>query len=353
MICSLLIGVTTVSCASCVQPAATARVALLHRGGTPGMALPEPPDMLVRQISICAGNVKVKQDPRFLTMLPYQAQKLPLDYCSSWPIWVTNPGGKVPITRVPVPEAALDEWWTTWVPPAAFEQLWLPEDLPQPVARPAIGLVLSNGEPRYVFPTLDTTLVSPDGVVWRNRGLHSVPLAKTWLHYGESPPEALRLSAYHTMTAARGEGEAEGAEPGGEEEPALPEWRPYLTCLGNWPVQAALDEALQALENLPPLLQKKLGQGFCYLLVPLPESNRLPADALAPGSRLRFFLSDLQDFDANNVDASSRARGDEATAADDYEWQRGECDLTLCTVPSGKGSPYLPKPYEPLYQRDW
>lgn len=318
---------------------------LLLITGVAAMALQSPPDMLVRQISICAGNVKVKQDPRFLTMLPYQAQKLPLDYCLSWPIWVTNPGGKVPVTRVPVPEANLDEWWTTWVPPAAFEQLWLPEDLPQPAARPAIGLVLSNGEPRYLFPTLDTTLVCPGGVVWRNRGLNSVPLAKTWLHYGESPPENLRLSAYSAMSAARGEGEAEGAEPGGGEEL---EWRP---CLSHQPVQAALDEALRALERLPPLLQKKLGQGFCYLLVPLPESDCLPADALAPGSRLRFFLSDL-DCEPTNV---ARARGDEATTADEDEWawQRGECDLTVCTVPSGKGSPYLPKPYQPLYQREW
>ena len=122
-----------------LQPVATPVVS--RRSTTAQMALPEPPDMLVNQISICAGNIRVKQDPRYLTMLPYQAQKLPLEYCSSWPIWVTNPGGKVPLSRVPVPEAALDEWWTTWVPPAAFEQLWLPEDLPQPTARPAIGLV--------------------------------------------------------------------------------------------------------------------------------------------------------------------------------------------------------------------
>ena len=127
LLCWLLL--TTGVAAMLLQPAATPVVR--RRSTTAQMALPEPPDMLVTQISICAGNIRVKQDPRYLTMLPYQAQKLPLEYCSSWPIWVTNPGGKVPLSRVPVPEAALDEWWTTWVPPAAFEQLWLPEDLPQ------------------------------------------------------------------------------------------------------------------------------------------------------------------------------------------------------------------------------
>ena len=120
LLCWLLL--TTGVAAMLLQPAVTPAVS--RRSTTAQMALP---DMLVNQISICAGNIRVKQDPRYLTMLPYQAQKLPLEYCSSWPIWVTNPGGKVPLSRVPVPEAALDEWWTTWVPPAAFEQLWLPD----------------------------------------------------------------------------------------------------------------------------------------------------------------------------------------------------------------------------------
>ena len=104
LLCCLLLA--TGVAAILLQPAATPVVS--RRSTAALMALPEPPDMLVRQISICAGNVKVKQDPRFLTMLPYQAQKLPLDYCSSWPIWVSNPGGKVPVARVPVPEA--DQW---------------------------------------------------------------------------------------------------------------------------------------------------------------------------------------------------------------------------------------------------
>ncbi len=315
------------------------------------LALQAPPEMLLRQISICAGNVKVQQDPRYLTMLPFQAQKLPLEYCASWPIWVTNLGGKVPVARVPVPEANIEEWWTTWVPPAAFEQLWLPEDLPQPTARPAIGLVLSNGEPRYVFPTVDTTLVCPDGVVWRNRGLNSVPLGKTWLHYGEAPPENLRISAY-VQPAAEAE-DAQQDEVAPTEASPPPEWRP---CLSHQPVQAALDEALEVLESLPPLLRKKLGQGFCYLVAPLPESEGLPAEALASGGRLRLFLSDIDDDPKNVVrvqDEWTAYLGGQPSGEDEWAWQRGECDLTVHTVPSGKGSPYLPKPYEALYQREW
>ena len=113
-------------------------------------------------------------------------------------------------------------------------------DLPLPTCRAALGAVLKDGQLRYLFPCVEATVsTSEDNKsvrAWHNRGLNSVPLAKTWLHYGESPPEALRLSAYHAMTAGS-EGEAEGGERGGEEEA---KWRPYLTCLGNWPVQAAL-----------------------------------------------------------------------------------------------------------------
>ena len=134
-------------------------------------------------ISICAGNVAVTQDPRFMTLLPAQADTLPLDYCSSWPAWVTRPKGKLPVERVPGPAKGADIL-DTWAPAGAFEQLWLPEDLPPPRARAALGLVLRNGEPRYIFPTIDASLTTPDGTQWRNRGLNSLPLASTWLHFG-------------------------------------------------------------------------------------------------------------------------------------------------------------------------
>ena len=44
-----------------------------------GSVLQQPPQPALKSISIAAGKVSVKQDPRYLTMLPFQAQKLPLD----------------------------------------------------------------------------------------------------------------------------------------------------------------------------------------------------------------------------------------------------------------------------------
>jgi hypothetical protein len=73
----------------------------------------------------------------------------------------------------------------------------------------AIGLVLRNGEPRYIFPTIDTYLDAA-GKRWRNRGIFSVPLAKTWLHYGESPADNLRLSSF-VIAPTLAEGDATAA----------------------------------------------------------------------------------------------------------------------------------------------
>ena len=291
----------------------------------------------LRHVSICAGNVRVQQDPRFTTLLPAQAQRLPLDSVSSWPIWVVKQGGKLPVTRVPVPrEDFMDDILNSWCPPAAFEQLWLPQDLPTPQAHAAIGLVLRNGEPRYIFPTIDT-VIEVDGELWRNRGLNSVPLASTWLHFGELPVDSLRLSAY-LLPAADDDDDDESS--GGRQ-------RAWRQILPNRPVAAAIDAAFDALDALPAKLKtsSSLGDGFCYLISPLlscsddeeEEDNELshavPAEALVPGARLRVFLSE----EGADEDASA--------------WQRGELDLTGWALPPGKQSPYMQKHYKPLYER--
>ena len=50
-----------------------------------------------------------------------------------------------------------------------------------------------------------------------------------------------------------------------------------------------------------------------------------------------------------------RTSGDEPRSADgdEWSWARGEAELLMRRIPSGRGSPYLPKVYEELYNRDW
>lgn len=304
---------------------------------------------LISSISICAGNIAVQQDPRFMTLLPNQAQTLPLDYLAQWPIWVVAPpGSKLPVAKVPAPKLGAD-FGTTWVPPAAFEQMWLPKDLPLPKARAAIGLVLRNGEPRYLFPTLDTFLEA-DGVTWRNRGLNSVPIASSWMHFGEVPPESLQLSVQALKPPPAppssdapddGKGGVEGSAETGADESAAP-LRAWEPCVSSQPVHQAIDAALDALDALPPLLQRSsLCDGFSFLISPLPSADSgsdgvlLPESTLAPGSRVRVLLSEA-------------AEADEAMG-----WQRAEADLSMWKLPPGKDSPYMMDVYKELYQHQW
>ena len=298
---------------------------------------------VLNRISICAGNLQVQQDPSQTQMLlPNQQQTLPLDYVSGWPIWVVAPAdSKLPVVRVPGPMEGA-EFGKTWVPPACFEQLWLPDDLPTPRARAAIGLVLRNGEPRYLFPTIDTVL-EIDGVTWRNRGLNSVPLGRTWMHFGELPPEQLRLSV---QTVPPRESADEDVD---KQAASVRTWQP---CMDAQPVHQAIDAAFEALNALPPALQRtSLGDGFAFLISPLPSAGEgaahgaseggsvlLPESALAPGGRLRVLLSEESDG------------GDEGGLA---SWQRAECDLSMWKLPPGKESPYMMEVYAPLYEHDY
>lgn len=324
-------------------------------------ALQNPAEMMtLNTINICAGNVNVYQDPRFSTLLPAQAQTLPLDYCASWPAWVIKEGGKVPVSRIQSPDPT-DNPLEGWVPPLAFEQLWLPEDLPTPKSRAAVGLVLRNGDPRYVFPTVDTFLETSDGTVWRNRGLNSVPIASTWLHFGELPPESLRFSAYHAAPEDPSPSEPEASEQttadgsDGAEGAASAEGKglrvgKYTRVVPNTQVHQAIDAGFDALDALPPLLRKSsLGDGFSFLICPLvPDSADgngsesidnsglfLPPSALAPGGRLRAFLAE------------------EGSDEDRDAWQRGELDLTMFALPPGRESPYMQSQYAPLFNHDW
>lgn len=306
-------------------------------GATPGWNTPVP-DRLIDTVSISVSSAIDRATP-----MPLQAQTLPVESCSSWPIWVLK--GKestshVRVFRVPAPAAA-DVWTsgTSFVPPASFEQLWLPANLPVPHARMAIGLVLRNGKPQYIFPTLDTYLDVGERR-YHNRGLCSVPLAKTWLHYGESPAENLRLSCSVVSPA-----------PAGAHPTAASPWVP---CLEPLMVVAALDATLAALKNLPEDESgarlpgyTSLERGFCYLIAPLEdESATLPEAAMQPGGKLRVLLSDVKDWGVVGSDAREMAG------------PYGECELSLhavlCAVPPagppGRESLSMREPYRELYE---
>ena len=63
---------------------------------------------------------------------------------------------------------------TSWVNPQTYGPLFLPADLPLPQLRPALGVCVAQGVPRYIMPSVVLTLETPVGQ-WRNRGINSLP----------------------------------------------------------------------------------------------------------------------------------------------------------------------------------
>jgi hypothetical protein len=123
-----------------------------------------------------------------------QPQMLPAAHCTSWPVWTCDLNARDGQILELVDEDA-DEGW---VNPTSFDSLFYPSDLPLPLARPAIGIAMANGSPRYLMPSVVLTLETPSKV-WRNRGLCSIPRARAWIDMFAafaSPVEKLRLSSF-------------------------------------------------------------------------------------------------------------------------------------------------------------
>ena len=264
-------------------------------------------------------------------------QSLPLALCK-WPIWWASPGA---VTCVPgtaaeavASAAAADEVVpSSFVYPAGFEQLWLPEDLPLPSSRLAVGAVLRDGVPLYLFPSVETVVTRRSGgggglVGWHNRGLNSLPLGGTWMPWaGAGPPERLRLSAFSRRLPPLAD---QGAAPEGSSPEEERRWARVAE-------PAAVGQAVALLLGTLADAPDELGEGYQFLLAPLP-GEALPEGAVQPGVQLGLVLSDaLSDPDLNEPGWADEA-GCFAAA-----------DIAVYQVPPGGRSEYLPACYKPLY----
>ena len=291
--------------------------------------------------------VQTPPDPKLSSITigssSFTQQSLPLAYVQSWPVWMASGAGEV--TLLPGTGASAEEEEGGWVAPHAFEQLWMPQDLPPLDARAAIGVVLKNGEPRYIFPCVEAT-VTRGNCVWHNRGLNTLPLAKTWLAFGDVPVDQLVVSCYRRPLPADESGAADAEEEEAAAPPPAPAPAPaeeqatgegaddWTAVLPLTPVRAAVDTIFEVIGNAP----SEMGDGFAFLVAPVPGAA-LPAGSVAAGEQLRLFLSD--------VDATPTALDPEDRTS--WLWNRGECDLAVYDVAPGSASEFLPPAYRPLF----
>ena len=285
----------------------------------------EPPSPMLEKITIGTSD--------------FAQQSLPLSYVSKWPLWIAAPDGSE-VTLLPTEG---DEGG--WVNPMGFEQIWRPADLPVPASRAAVGIVIKDGTPRYLFPCVEQSVIVSDalggalggGMIYHNRGLNSVPLAKTWMIFDPFDFQDLRISCFRApLPPAEEEDGDDDAESKKDADAAVvaasTEWSPVLPPTE---VGAAVDAMFRVLGDAPD----EMGKGFQYLIIPL-ASAPLPPEAVKAGERVRLFLSDIASGD--NLDPEDR---------EGLLWKRGECDVGSYDVASGGESDFLPDAYKPLFGR--
>jgi len=109
-------------------------------------------------------------------------ERLPVTEILSWPHWVAMPNmnPKAKLKAIPSPSSHPHLAEEGWVTPSGFDQLWLPEGLPPPVAKVGISGIFKDGHLLYVAPALDLS-ISAANRTWRNRGQNSVILARQWI----------------------------------------------------------------------------------------------------------------------------------------------------------------------------
>lgn len=260
-----------------------------------------------------------------------QMQYLPRSMASSWPSWTFENGR---LDRVD------DDGNDGWVNPTSFENLYLPSDLPTPVTRPALGVLVANGSPRYVFPSIVLTLETPDRA-WRNRGLCSLPRSHTWIDlfspfiprlenlqihcYGQSSPELRFLEDQDGEYVWTDLYAPASSSPGG---------------IFSKPLEGTGLEFLSAYNNLRTYLQRcpyqdVLSSGYHFIDVILPTQMQ---SIKLPQNRIKMYLTDLEEpRQLINMEGSY---DDEVL---------GELDITISAIGPGGISKYLPKVYYDLY----
>ena len=257
-------------------------------------------------------------------------QALPVSLAAAFPTWTFLPDSSS-LSRVE--DSAVEGW----VPCTGFEKLFLPSDLPLPLALPALGVCVANGVPRYLMPSVVLTLTTPERS-WRNRGVNSLPRSRAWIDVlGPFCPrlESLRLSAFGLST-----GELRFLE----DQDGAAAWeslfvadRPgSLTTLRPAPPSALdIDSSLQSLKSfMRENLDCPLFQGYHFVDIPLPSAPRLRV----PARRMKMYLSD--------IDAPQRL----LEYADSLDSEPlGELEVDMVPTSAGGSSEFLPEVYRDLY----
>lgn len=256
-------------------------------------------------------------------------QYLPRAMASSWPSWTFENGN---LNKVD------DDGEEGWVNPSSFESLYLPSDLPKPAARSALGVLIANGSPRYIMPSVVLTLETPDRL-WRNRGLCSLPRATTWIDLFSPFVPALENLHLHCYGKSDPELRFLEDQDGDFIWDNLQSTDQIVPGIFSKSSDGLGFEILSAYNTMRTFLQKnptlEISSGYHFVDIILPSQSE-PFNL--PQNQIKMYLTDL--------DSPRQLINMEGSYEDEV---LGELDIVITKIGAGGTSKYLPKVYFDLY----
>jgi hypothetical protein len=302
-------------------------------------------------VILAAGPIAVivaQQKPATVSIRGHaQVQSLPISYVQSWKTWTCELSKKKSEELlVPVEMDASDGELQpkSWVNPTSFDTLFLPSDLPVPLVRPALGIALAKGVPRYLMPSLVLTLETP-GQVWRNRGLCSLPRARAWIDvfsmFGSVPLEKLRLSSFgqfaedvRFLEDQDGSAAWQSLAPG-KSRTML---RPEEATLDISATYDLFDKMVIKTGLLQQGMYSEISDGFHFIDIPLIDA---PPFRLPTNRKVHQYLTDIEEPRRLLELEDPRALEGEPC---------GELEINVLQVGAGGKSKFLPEVYRELYE---
>eukprot|EP01038_Epipyxis_sp_PR26KG_P014243 gene14243-19111_t len=272
------------------------------------------------------------------------SQKIPFTLTTSWPVW-TFEQDKV-LSKV---ESPLEG--EGWVNPSSYDSLYFPSDLPMPLTRPALGVVLANGVPRYIMPSLVMTLETPDKV-WRNRGLCTLPRACSWIDQFSPysiPLDRLRLSCFgrNSNNLKFLEDQDGNGAWNSLLEPTKSQFIGKNIASTSLKIDVDFNRFKNALNQYHDYYESLgLLEGYHFVDIPITTWETLASGSSSsfitlPQLQLKMYLSDLYDT-KSLLEVEDPSYLDNETC--------GEMIINMKQVSAGGKSKYLPQVYESLFE---
>jgi len=289
------------------------------------------------------GNISKKPVETLVSIRGNQKnQAIPFSLTYNWAVYTVDFSTKSLLQQVEIPGSSYDDTTgiqETWVNPTSYTNLFLPSDLPLPDASLCLGVALSNGSPRYIFPSLSLSLETPSRL-WRNRGINSLPRSKVWLDvFSPYCPSlsSLKLSSYSKLANDVRFLEDQDGNAAWQNSIINSNFKPSMLRPDDEDLTIDINDAFTEFKKMLaiPSYYSKLSQSFCFVDIVIPNTKPIKLST----TQMKLFLTDFESpkrlLEIQNEDLENEALG--------------MLDVKVDIVGAGRDSKYMPVAYQELY----